>query len=261
MPIPEFESIRARQRKNVLWLTLDRQHRANAIDLILASEMLVALDHAESDPTCRAVVVTGAGRHFCGGVDLRATEVSSSAVMRIEFIDKLAQSPLPTIAGINGAAIGGGFEIALACDFRLMSSTAEIGLPEVRFGGLPGQGGTQRTARLAGASVAKQLVMIGEPLAARRAAELGLVEEVVQPGDLYAACSALADKLVRRPAFALAAAKRAIDEGLDMTLAAGLAHERVTVRQDITPEMRRAAQAQAAAEDAVYARIFTVDRD
>jgi enoyl-CoA hydratase/carnithine racemase len=156
--------------------------------------------------------------------------------------------------------MGGGFEIALACDFRIISSTAQIGLPEVRFGGLPGQGGTQRTARLAGASVAKQLVMLGEPVSAAKALELGLVQEVVPARDLQAACRALAAKLVNRPAFALAAAKRAIDEGLDMPLAAGLVHERVTVREGITPGMRRAAQIEAAASDAVYARIFARSR-
>ncbi|WP_128642792.1 enoyl-CoA hydratase/isomerase family protein [Rhodococcus opacus] len=252
-----FPTVRYEQHDGLLQLTLNRPHRANTIDYQLAEDMSAAMTLAEADPDCRVVLITGEGRHFCGGADLKAVQETGRGTPSVAFIDGLATSPLPIIAGINGVALGGGFEIAIACDFRIMSADAKIGLPEVKFGGLPGAGGTQRTARVAGPAAAKQLIMTGEPVTAHRALELGLVDQIVDPADLQTACEALASTLKSRPAFALTAAKRAIDDGLDLPLSEGLELERVTVRQAITPEMRRAAQRDAAARDRVYARIFT----
>jgi enoyl-CoA hydratase/carnithine racemase len=242
--------------EGLVQLTLNRPGSANAINPLMAVEILEAIERIEADPASRVLAITGAGKHFCGGADLRAARDENEGPPSVEFIDALAASPLPVIAAINGVAFGGGFEIAIACDFRLISAGASIGLPEVKFGGLPGGGGTQRVARVAGPAIAKRLIMLAEPLTARAALEFGLVDQIAEPADLIPATKALAQTLISRPAFALTAAKRAIDDGLDLPIAEGLELERVGVREHITPEMRRAAEASIAGTDPVYGRIF-----
>ena len=146
--------------------------------------------------------------------------------------DLLAASPRPTIAAINGAALGGGLELALACDIRLAAEGAEMGLPEVRLGILPGAGGTQRLARAVGLAAAKELILTGRRVGAGRARELGLVSEVVAAAVRWAAEISSAAPL------ALTAAKRAIDEGLALALHEGLAIERERYEEVLVTEDR-----------------------
>jgi enoyl-CoA hydratase len=132
----------------------------------------------------------------------------------------------PTIAAINGYALGGGLEIALGCDFRVLGETAKLGLPEIQLGVIPGGGGTQRLARLVGPAMAKNLLYTGRHVAAEEAARIGLAEEVVPVEQTLERAMQLAATLARGPAMALRAAKLSVDEGLDLPLDSGLALER-----------------------------------
>jgi methylglutaconyl-CoA hydratase len=141
-------------------------------------------------------------------------------------MDALAAFPRPTIAAVNGVAFGGGLELALACDLRIAADTAEMGLTEVRLGIIPGAGGTQRLARIAGVAAAKELILTGRRIGAARARELGIVSEVVPSGELAAAAARWAAEIAAAAPLALGAAKRAVDEGISRSLADGLKIER-----------------------------------
>src|SRR6185369_16462837 len=142
------------------------------------------------------------------------------------LMDALAAFPRPTIAAVNGVAFGGGLELALACDLRIAADTAEMGLTEVRLGIIPGAGGTQRLARIAGVATAKELILTGRRIGAARARELGIVSEVVPAVELPAAAARWAAELAAAAPLALGAAKRAIDEGISRSLTDGLEIER-----------------------------------
>src|SRR4051812_44496755 len=137
----------------------------------------------------------------------------------------VAAIPKPTVAAITGYALGGGFELALCADFRVVGAGAKIGQPEILLGVIPGAGGTQRLARLVGPAKAKDLVFTGRHVGAEEALEMGLVDAVVPDGEVHATAMAMARKFAAGPPLALAAAKRAIDEGLDRPLREGLALE------------------------------------
>ena len=137
----------------------------------------------------------------------------------------VAQLPKPVIAAITGYALGGGYELALCADFRVLGASAKIGQPEIQLGVIPGAGGTQRLARLVGPAKAKDLVFTGRHVGAEEALEIGLADAVVPDDEVYATAVAMARKFAAGPPLALAAAKRAIDEGLDLPLAEGLALE------------------------------------
>src|SRR5437763_31424 len=134
----DFETVRLEERSGLAVLTLNRPNRANAIDPQLVADVLAALDRLAADPACRVVIVTGAGRHFCGGMDLRASweQSTTPSTDALRMVNRFEEIPQPVIAAINGAAMGGGCEIALACDLRIMAESAQIGLPEIRFGAL-----------------------------------------------------------------------------------------------------------------------------
>jgi enoyl-CoA hydratase len=141
----------------------------------------------------------------------------------------LARCPKPSVAAIHGVALGGGLELALACDLRVAEDGARLGVPEIKLGVLPGAGGTARLPRLLPKAVAKQLLLSGEPLSAADAHRLGLVNEVVPAGTALDAALALASRLAALPPLALAAAKRLVDEGATLPLDAAVTFERETV--------------------------------
>jgi enoyl-CoA hydratase/carnithine racemase len=257
-----YETILLEKNDGVVRLTLNRPDRANTISAQLSREVVAAMEAIDKDPSCRVVIITGAGRHFCGGADLRdparRARPADGAANRPRggMFEAIESSSVPVIAAINGAAMGGGCEIALACDLRVMADTATIGLPEIRFGALPAGGGTQRLPRLVGSGIAKEMIFSGLPWSAAEAYRVGLVNKVVPAEDLMTACEELARILIERAAYALKAAKFLINRGIELPLAEALKLERATIRDMATSDEKRAAREQAAANQATYSRIF-----
>jgi enoyl-CoA hydratase/carnithine racemase len=256
-----IQSVLYEKRGHVAWLTLNRPDRANTIntDLILTLQKHALA--ATNDAEVRVLVVTGAGRHFCGGADLRAEkerEIRLSTYMSpIESGFALDWVPKPVIAAINGAAMGGGCEIALACDFRYIADTAKIGLPEIKFGSLPAGGGTARAPRLVGLAVARRLIMTGEPVDAVEAERIGLVDKVCAADSLLAEVEAFAELLASRAPYAMRAAKQLLSRSLELDLTAALEHERTVTRRLGTPEEVAEARREASAASNTYASIFS----
>jgi enoyl-CoA hydratase len=215
-------------------LTVDRQERLNALDGRVVEELGAALLELREDGVTRAIVVTGAGeRAFVAGADIAAMSLMSPVEAR-SFSEAshamtalLGGSPVPTIAAVNGFALGGGCELALACDIRVASENALFGFPEVTLGLLPGMGGTQRLPRLVGPAVAKELIFTGRRLSAAEAKEIGLVNRVVPGGAGEALKSAkeLAARISANAPLAVRYAKAAANKALDVDLASGLEYE------------------------------------
>jgi enoyl-CoA hydratase len=218
----------------VALLTVDRPERLNAIGSDTVALLHAHLDVVEGNDELRAIVITGAGRAFSAGADITELETLRDGADFARFVhgltdayDRLAESPVPSVAAINGLALGGGCELALACDLRVAAPGARIGVPEVKLGLLPAAGGSQRLARLLPAAVAKHMLLTGMPLTADEAARFGLINAVHD--DPLAAALELAAALADGPPQALAAAKRLVDVGGPMSLADGVVLERETV--------------------------------
>lgn len=189
------------------------------------------LSRLAQDNDLRAVVVTGNDRAFSAGSDigefpsLYGRVAEDKLLLEGAVYRRLARLPVPVIAAIEGAALGGGLELALCCDIRVAGDTAKLGLPEVSLGAIPGSGGTQRLPRLIGPGRAKEMIFLGEPIDAGRAADIGLVERVVPAGRAEHEAREMAGTIAERGLLAMREAKAAIDEGLELPLDAGLAHE------------------------------------
>lgn len=190
----------------VALLTLNRPDKRNAVNDEMRAELTAAFAAFDADPSLRVVVLTGAGTAFCAGGDLSASAVPDPDRPRIiEPLDKFAK---PVIAAVNGVALGGGLELALACDLRIASHNARFALPEVRLGSLPGSGGTQRLPAVVGPSLAAQMILTGEPIDAARALAAGLVSELCAPDKLLDTALAHARAIARNAPLAVIAAKR-----------------------------------------------------
>lgn len=234
-----------RREGGVAWVTLDRPEALNALTGAVLSQLERAFGELGEDPATRVVVVTGAGdKAFCAGADLKERRGMDLAQTRARItlinrcFDALARLPRPTIAAINGVAFGGGLELALACDFRIAVEGAQLGLTEVRLGIMPGAGGTQRLTRLVGVARAKELILLGRRISAARAAEIGLVTEVVPAGELSTAVGRLVDELSGCAPVSVAMAKQAIDRGADVVLDEGLRIERACYEVTLGTEDR-----------------------
>jgi enoyl-CoA hydratase len=212
-------------------MTFSRPEALNAVNAAVLDDFARALDGLEADGDLRVVVLTGAGRAFVGGGDIPhmaalAADAGERFVYRGQaLLRRLERLPAVSIAAINGFALGGGLEIALACDLRVAAETAELGFPEVTVGLIPGWGGTQRLVRLVGRGIAKELILTGRRLQAAEARELGVVNRVVPAAALLDACRGLAAEIVRASPVAVRQAKKAIDEGADLGLDQGLVVE------------------------------------
>jgi enoyl-CoA hydratase/carnithine racemase len=241
----------------VALLTLDRPDAGNALSTQLARDIAGAVAEVRARPVAKALVITGAGRMFCAGADLKETPKPPGwlDLLRRTF-DEVADLPVPTIAAINGACMGGGTELALACDIRIIAMWARIGLPEITFGALPAAGGPQRLARLVGPSRAKWLVMSGARLSAEEAAGIGLVDRVVHDGEAMAQGLTMARELATHAGYALRTAKAAIDRGAALPLADALEAEYRLIDTMATPEERAAEMQKAMGRSATYNRIF-----
>lgn len=204
----------------------------NALNLAMQREIAAAAFECAERADVGAVVVYGGPKVFAAGADVKEMAAMSVADMERASLDiqavgnALAAIPKPTIAAVTGYALGGGNELALACDLRVVAVDAKLGQPEILLGIIPGIGGTQRLARLVGPARAKDLVFSGRFIGAEEALRIGLVDRVVPTESVYDEAMAWARELANLPAMALAAAKRAIDQGLDEDLATGLEIER-----------------------------------
>jgi len=204
----------------------------NAFDTEQRRELAAVVRELADDSGVRAVVLYGGERLFAAGADVKALALMDAEEVRgwnralQRTFDEVARLPVPVVAAITGYALGGGLELALAADYRLAAGDAILGQPEVQLGIIPGSGGTQRLTRLIGPSRAKNLLMTGRRVDAEEALRLGLVDEVVPPGEVHDAALRYARQLAEGPAAALEAIKEAVDHGADTALSAGLALER-----------------------------------
>lgn len=204
----------------------------NAFTDALHRDFVAVLDVLERAPV-RAAVVTGTGAYFQAGGDMNrfleieTVEDATAFVRMVQgFMDRIAALPFPTIAAVNGYALGGGLEIALACDIRIASRRATLGLPEVRYGILAGAGGTQRLSRLVGPGRAKLLMFTGRRVTAEEALAIGLVDAVVDAERLIPEAAGIAAEIAANSPIAVRHVKRCVDEGLDLPLEQGLSLER-----------------------------------
>ena len=217
-------------------LTLNRPAQLNAFGTGMARAMHWALDVVENDAAIGAFVIDGAGRAFCAGADIAELEQLGDGAAFHGFIaelagclDRIAASAKPSVAAVHGLALGGGLELALACDLRVVAAGARLGVPEIKLGLLPGLGGTQRLPRLVPPAVARHMLLTGDPLDADEAVAHGLATEVVAPERLAQAARELATSLAAGPRGANAVAKQLLARGAEMPLAEALELERQLV--------------------------------
>lgn len=225
-----YETLLYQEEGPVALVTLNRPERLNAINPRLTREFHQALDALEERPHLRVVVVTGAGRAFSAGADVKEWDEREGLPLRTrgtaaDFCLRIEESPKVFIAAINGYALGGGLELALACDLRFASTTAQFGLPEVKLGILPGAGGTQRLPRLVGPGRAKELLLSGDFIDAPTALQWGLVNRVVEPERLLEEALHYARELAQRPPLSLQLIKSAVNTGLQTDLRSALEYE------------------------------------
>ncbi len=234
-----------RQDDGLVILTLNRPQRRNALGKELVTALRQTLDALATDVEARVVVITGAGpKAFCAGADLKErAQMSPPEVQRFvtalrAMMDEIAALPKPTIAAINGYALGGGCELALSCDLRIAAEGASLGLPETHLGIIPGAGGTQRLPRLLGPALAKELIFTSRRLTGAEAAAIGLVNRVCPDDKLLEEAANLAAPILTAAPIALAQAKAAIDAGLEVDLASGMKIEKACYAVTIPTEDR-----------------------
>lgn len=227
-------------------LTLNRQDRLNAISREMTTELEQLITHLETDDEVRVIIVTGEGRAFCAGADIkertenlddlslaRTSSVISPTFRRLERLNQVS------IAAINGVAAGGGLELAMACDLRIASTEARMALPELTLGILPGAGGTQRLPRLVGPARAKEMMLFGKFIDARKARDWGLVNEVAPPGRLMGQAKVWAGTLLDLPPLSLASIKNAVNVAMDADLDTGIQYEQRCSAMLVLTEDRR----------------------
>ena len=228
----QYQTILLETSVPIAVLTINRPQVLNALNDQVIAEIDLAFTALEADHAIRVVIVTGAGeKAFIAGADineLKVCDVAGGIAKSLRgqaVLNKMEQSRLIVIAAINGFALGGGCELACACDIRLAADTARMGQPEVNLGIIPGYGGTQRFARLVGKGKAKQLVMTGDMINAAEAHRIGLVDEVYPVADLMTKAKEMAAKIASKGPVAIATSKRCINYGLEVDLASGLEYE------------------------------------
>lgn len=229
-------SLQHRIENAVGWLTLDRAAAMNSLNREMATAMTARLDAWRDDPAVRVVVITGSGRAFCAGADLK--EVTAPPVIGepdfldvvVGFVDTLRAFPKPVIAAVNGLALAGGLETVMACDLVLAAESARLGDGHANFGVFPGAGGAAVLPRKVPPNVARWLLFTGASLTAAQMERFGLVNEVVPDAGLSARAQALGEQLAARSPLVLARMKRVVAEAADKTLADALRHELLELR-------------------------------
>ena len=211
---------------------MNRPESRNALSIELVEALLDAVHRAASEQAARSVILTGTDSVFAAGADINelaerdhVSETSARSAQRRQLAQTLETMDKPTIAAINGHAVGGGLELALACTFRVAADDAKIGLPEVGIGILPGNGGTQRLTRLIGVGPAMELILLGELVDAPKASALGIVHRTVPRKDIGDAADDIARRIAAKPRRSIAAAKELVLSAWDIPVDTGIAYE------------------------------------
>lgn len=226
-----YQTIKYEVKRQIGYITIHRPEALNALNTTVLEELSSVLEKIKEDETIRAVILTGAGRSFAAGADIAQMSTLTSAEARrfsaygqnimhdIERIEK------PFIAAVNGFALGGGCELAMACDIRIASSQAKFGQPETGLGITPGFGGTQRLSKIVGKGMAKYLIFTAETIDAAEALRIGLVEKITEPDQLLTTCEEIAKKIAQKAPIAIAMSKTCINKGSHLDLDSGSALE------------------------------------
>jgi enoyl-CoA hydratase len=233
----DYKNVLVEQKDKVLIVTISREKALNALNCETIKELQDVFKNHWSDVSVGCVILTGAGKAFVAGADI--SEIAKlDSISGTEFsalgnylMKTIANFPKPVIAAINGFALGGGSELALACDIRLASEKAKLGQPEVNLGIIPGYGGTQRLSRLVGPGKAMQLILTGEMIDAQEAHRIGYVQAVYTPEELMDKAIEMANVICSKAPLAINMAKECITRGLDTSLSIGIDFERVNFGQ------------------------------
>ena len=219
------------KKDNIAVITMNRPEALNALSKAVFADLEAVLDDVENDDDVYVVVITGAGRAFIAGADigemapmnvaegLAFSELGNRLLMRVDMMEK------PTIAAVNGFALGGGCEMALACDIRIASEKAKFGQPEVGLGIIPGFGGTQRMARIIGTGAAMELIYTADTIDAQKAKEIGMVNYVVPAEELMDKTMEMAHKICKNAQKAIRVSKMAIRRGIDCDISTAVTYE------------------------------------
>src|SRR3954451_24429781 len=225
----EYQNLKFEPKNKIAYVTINRPEKLNALNMAVMEDLRAAFTAIKADKEIGVVILTGAGeKAFVAGADIAelnkhgvvdAKEYTHKGQSVLDLIENLGK---PVIACINGFALGGGCEVAMACTMRLASENAKLGQPEVKLGVIPGYGGTQRLPRLVGKGIAMQLNLTGEIITAQEAHRIGLVNEVVATAELIPRAEALAAKIVANAPLAIRYCMEAVNKGMEMPLAEGL---------------------------------------
>lgn len=225
----EYENFLYEKKEGIAWITFNRPKVLNALNRKTMEELREILLDARDDGSVRVLILTGAGeKSFIAGADINELAQQTPVVGKDfsiwgqDILCLLETMGKPSIAAINGFALGGGCEVALACSIRIASKTARLGQPEVKLGIVPGYGGTQRLSRLCGKGIAHELCLSGEMISAEEALRIGLVNHVYDSGELLPAAEALAKKIIQNAPLAVKFTMQAIERGSDVPLQEGL---------------------------------------
>lgn len=226
-----FENLKYETKNGIAYITVNRPDSLNALSSEVLFELQEAFERMDNDPEVGSAILTGEGRAFVAGADisqmvdltgLEGQEMMKQGARVMNYIENVSK---PVIAAVNGFALGGGCELAMACDIRIASEKAQFGQPEVNLGIIPGFGGTQRLPRLIGKGMGKYMIMTADYIKAYEALRIGLVEKVVPHEELISTCEEIALKIMSKAPIAIKAAKVAINNGIMLDVATGVAME------------------------------------
>ena len=227
----EYKNIIFDKKEGVATIILNRPEQRNALDGILMKELIEVIDEIAVDKETKVVILTGGKEFFCAGADIKMFDKLSTPMEVYDFYKiknpahEMEKLDKPVIAAISGLALGGGCELALACDLRIASDTAIFGQPEINLGLIPGSGGTQRLPRIVGETKAKEMLFTGDIINAEEAYRIGLVNKVVPVESLMDEARKMATKLAKKPPLALRVTKAVINEGRNVDLGSALKYE------------------------------------
>jgi len=228
----EYKTILYEKKEGIGIITLHRPDRMNALNSTMLRELDHILSEIEEDSDVKVVIITGSEKFFAAGADITELDKMSTPVDVHGFIkeaqaviNKFEDLEKPVIAAVSGLALGGGCELAMACDLRIAAENAMFGQPEIKIGVIPGAGGTQRLPRLVGVTKAKELLYTGDSIDANEAYRIGLVNKVVPVASLMDEAMKMASKIARQPGVALRMTKFAVNSGMNMDIKSAMSYE------------------------------------